>query len=106
MSAAVPATRSFSPFAMAVPAYSSSARTGSICSFAAAGSPAGKATGAIAGSGNSDPPPPALQINPTAPFSTKEHFVGRDITLTASDKFQLGAYRAEPAAAPKGAVVV
>jgi carboxymethylenebutenolidase len=32
--------------------------------------------------------------------------VGRDITLTASDKFQLGAYRADPAAAPKGAVVV
>jgi carboxymethylenebutenolidase len=32
--------------------------------------------------------------------------VGQDITLTASDKFQLGAYRADPAAAPKGGVVV
>ncbi len=32
--------------------------------------------------------------------------MGRDITLTASDKFQLGAYRADPATAPKGAVVV
>jgi carboxymethylenebutenolidase len=32
--------------------------------------------------------------------------VGRDITLTASDKFELGAYRADPAATPKGAVVV
>jgi carboxymethylenebutenolidase len=32
--------------------------------------------------------------------------VGRDITLTASDKFELGAYRADPATAPNGAVVV
>jgi carboxymethylenebutenolidase len=32
--------------------------------------------------------------------------VGQDITLTASDKFELGAYRADPAAARKGAVVV
>ncbi len=32
--------------------------------------------------------------------------MGQDITLTASDKFQLGAYRADPAAAPKGGVVV
>jgi carboxymethylenebutenolidase len=32
--------------------------------------------------------------------------VGRDITLTASDKFELGAYRADPATAPHGAVVV
>jgi len=32
--------------------------------------------------------------------------MGRDITLTASDQFQLGAYRAEPAGAPKGALVV
>jgi carboxymethylenebutenolidase len=32
--------------------------------------------------------------------------VGRDITLTASDKFELGAYRADPATAPQGAVVV
>jgi carboxymethylenebutenolidase len=32
--------------------------------------------------------------------------VGQDITLTASDKFELGAYRADPAAAPNGAVVV
>jgi carboxymethylenebutenolidase len=32
--------------------------------------------------------------------------VGRDITLTASDKFQLGAYRADPASTPKAAVVV
>jgi carboxymethylenebutenolidase len=32
--------------------------------------------------------------------------VGRDITLTASDKFELGAYRADPAMAPNGAVVV
>ena len=32
--------------------------------------------------------------------------MGRDITLTASDKFELGAYRADPTATPKGAVVV
>jgi carboxymethylenebutenolidase len=32
--------------------------------------------------------------------------VGNDIKLTASDNFQLGGYRAEPAAAPKAAIVV
>jgi carboxymethylenebutenolidase len=32
--------------------------------------------------------------------------VGKDIKLTASDNFQLGGYRADPAAAPKAAVVV
>jgi carboxymethylenebutenolidase len=32
--------------------------------------------------------------------------VGQDITLTASDGFQLGAYRADPATAPKAAIVV
>jgi carboxymethylenebutenolidase len=32
--------------------------------------------------------------------------VGQDITLTASDKFELGAYRTTPAGTPKGAVVV
>ena len=32
--------------------------------------------------------------------------MGRDITLTASDEFELGAYRADPTAAPRGAVVV
>jgi carboxymethylenebutenolidase len=32
--------------------------------------------------------------------------VGRDITLTASDNFELGAYRADPASTPKAAVVV
>ena len=32
--------------------------------------------------------------------------MGQDIKLTASDNFQLGAYRADPAGAPKGAVVV
>ena len=32
--------------------------------------------------------------------------MGHDITLTASDQFQLGAYRAEPASPPKGAIVV
>ena len=32
--------------------------------------------------------------------------MGYDIKLTASDSFQLGGYRADPAAAPKGAVVV
>src|SRR5260370_5773810 len=31
---------------------------------------------------------------------------GQDIKLTASDKFQLGGYRADPATAPKAAVVV
>src|SRR5207237_10187628 len=31
---------------------------------------------------------------------------GKDIKLTASDNFQLGAYRADPASAPKAAVVV
>jgi carboxymethylenebutenolidase len=32
--------------------------------------------------------------------------VGQNIKLTASDNFQLGAYRADPSGAPKGAVVV
>ena len=32
--------------------------------------------------------------------------MGKDIKLTASDKFQLGGYRADPATAPKAAVVV
>jgi len=32
--------------------------------------------------------------------------VGKDLKLTASDNFELGAYRADPATAPKGAVVV
>jgi carboxymethylenebutenolidase len=32
--------------------------------------------------------------------------VGKDLELTASDHFKLGAYRAEPKTAPKGAVVV
>jgi len=32
--------------------------------------------------------------------------MGQDIKLTASDQFQLGAYRADPKGAPKGAVVV
>ncbi|MGJ4911324.1 dienelactone hydrolase family protein [Bradyrhizobium sp. HKCCYLS2033] len=32
--------------------------------------------------------------------------MGQDIKLTASDGFQLGAYRADPTAAPKGALVV
>jgi carboxymethylenebutenolidase len=32
--------------------------------------------------------------------------VGQDIKLTASDNFQLGGYRADPAGVPKGAIVV
>lgn len=32
--------------------------------------------------------------------------MGQDITLTASDNFKLGAYRAEPAGQPQGALVV
>ncbi|MBI5260433.1 MAG: dienelactone hydrolase family protein [Bradyrhizobium sp.] len=32
--------------------------------------------------------------------------MGTDIKLTASDHFQLGAYRADPSGAPKGAIVV
>lgn len=32
--------------------------------------------------------------------------MGQDLTLTASDDFQLGAYRADPATAPKAAIVV
>lgn len=32
--------------------------------------------------------------------------MGKDITLTASDGFKLGGYRADPAGAPKGAIVV
>ena len=32
--------------------------------------------------------------------------MGQDIKLTASDNFQLGAYRADPAGVPKGAIVV
>ena len=36
----------------------------------------------------------------------KGQFVGQDIKLTASDHFQLGGYRADPASKPKAAVVV
>lgn len=36
----------------------------------------------------------------------QEASLGKHITLTASDKFQLGAYRADPADTPKGGVVV
>jgi carboxymethylenebutenolidase len=32
--------------------------------------------------------------------------MGHDVTLTASDNFKLGAYRADPAGTPKGAIVV
>ena len=32
--------------------------------------------------------------------------MGHDITLTASDGFKLGGYRAEPQGTPKGAIVV
>jgi carboxymethylenebutenolidase len=32
--------------------------------------------------------------------------VGQDIKLTASDNFQLGAYRADPTGTPKGAIIV
>ena len=32
--------------------------------------------------------------------------MGQDLALTASDGFKLGAYRADPAGAPKGAIVV
>ena len=32
--------------------------------------------------------------------------MGQDITLTASDGFKLGGYRADPAGSPKGAIVV
>lgn len=32
--------------------------------------------------------------------------MGQTVTLTASDGFKLGGYRADPAAAPKGAIVV
>jgi carboxymethylenebutenolidase len=46
-----------------------------------------------------------LWINLIQP-TTKENLVGQDIRLTASDNFQLSAYRADPAGAPKGAVVV
>ena len=32
--------------------------------------------------------------------------MGQDITLTASDGFKLGGYRADPSDAPKAAIVV
>ncbi len=32
--------------------------------------------------------------------------MGQNITLTASDGFKLGAYRADPSTSPKGAIVV
>ena len=32
--------------------------------------------------------------------------MGQTVTLTASDDFKLGGYRADPASAPKGAIVV
>src|SRR6185312_1015625 len=32
--------------------------------------------------------------------------MGHDVTLTASDNFKLGAYRADPSGSPKGAIVV
>jgi carboxymethylenebutenolidase len=45
-------------------------------------------------------------FNEDHPLKQKGHPVGQEIKLTASDNFQLGGYRAEPATAPKGAIVV
>jgi len=45
-------------------------------------------------------------FNDDHPLEQKGSSVGQEIKLTASDNFQLGGYRADPATAPKGAIVV
>src|SRR4026209_1550788 len=37
---------------------------------------------------------------------SKGYLMGQDLTLTSSDGFKLGAYRADPKGTPKGAIVV
>src|ERR1700737_3742790 len=82
--------------------------TGSICSSATADWPAGRATGATTGCGNSSTPAKCFLSDPRCKKTLKTNGspVGKDIKLKASDNFELGAYRADPATAPKAAVVV
>src|SRR5260221_1529242 len=82
--------------------------TGSICSSATADWPAGRATGATTGCGNSSTPAKCFLSDPRCKKTLKTNGspVGKDIKLKASDNFELGAYRADPSAAPKAAVVV
>src|SRR3954453_14676124 len=100
----------------------STARTGSICNSAAAASPAGRATGAATGCGNKKPRSGNFTNSLTNPrvfrkkvgtgFANRIRAIlegrpmGHDITLTASDNFKLGGYRADPSGKPKAAVVV
>src|ERR1700738_4416535 len=82
--------------------------TGSICNSATADWPAGRATGATTGCGNSSTPAKCFLSDPRCKKTLKTNGspVGKDIKLKASDNFELGAYRADPASAPKAAVVV
>src|ERR1700737_4166238 len=82
--------------------------TGSICSSATADWPAGRATGATTGCGNSSTPAKCFLSDPRCKKTLKTNGspVGKDIKLKASDNFELGAYRADAAPAPKAAVVV
>src|SRR6202795_2111401 len=82
--------------------------TGSICSSPTADWPGGRATGATTGCGNSSTPAKCFLSDPRCKKTLKTNGspVGKDIKLKASDNFELGAYRADPATAPKAAVVV
>src|SRR6202165_2593642 len=82
--------------------------TGSICSSATADWPAGRATGDTTGCGNSSTPAKCFLSDPRCKKTLKTNGspVGKDIKLKASDNFELGAYRGDPAPAPMEAVVV
>src|ERR1700694_1995582 len=82
--------------------------TGSICSSATADWPAGRATGATTGCGNSSTPAKCFLSDPRCKKTLKTNGspVGKDIKLKASDNFELGAYRGDPNTASRAAVVV
>src|SRR5436305_5315626 len=107
MSAAAAAMKSILQSATSEAADCSTTIIGYSCNFAKADWPAGRAIGAITGWGNDARPtiPPRTQLE-TFHSQANGLPVGKDIKLTASDNFQLGGYRADPATPPKAAVVV
>src|SRR4029078_3802046 len=50
--------------------------------------------------------PPPLSAPPARTGTVREVHLGKQFTLSASDSFKLGAYRADPAGTPKGGIVV
>jgi carboxymethylenebutenolidase len=60
----------------------------------------------MAATGCGSEPPHAQTARSNVNLKLNGRQVGQDIKLKASDNFQLGGYRADPAGAPKGAIVV